>query len=330
VDIPGVLLSGAGLATLVYALIKAGMGGWTDGTVIGCFGVATALIFLFVLWELHAATPMLDPKLFANPRLSAGTASILLVTLVYSGTLFVLTLYMQFVRGHSALETGILFLPFGIGCVAGSVTSYRRVERFGIKWTIASALLLLAGILAVTSFWTGGTPYWMAALTMFVVAFCMNTVIPPATTASVSSVPASRSGEVSGISPLSMQVGSAMGIALMGSILASQYTSSVAHALAGKVTLSVDTMASIQKSLGSAIAVADKLPSGTGEIVRTAARNSFMDGWQVMALVICVIAVAGAIFAVKFMPPRLSPVLDTSKTRAPGEKPLSEVSSAGD
>jgi EmrB/QacA subfamily drug resistance transporter len=323
VDIPGMLLSAGGLGTLVYGLIKAGDRGWTDGTVIGYLAGATALITLFVLWERYTTKPMVDVGLFTNSRFSVGAACILLTTLIYMGTLFALTLYMQFVRGYSVLETGIRFLPLGIGYVVGSGTSHRQVDRIGIKWTISAALVLLAAILTSMSFWSVGTPYWIIAPTMFTLAFCIGNVAPPSTASIVGSVPVSRAGAASAMSPLSTQVGGSIGVALLGSILATEYTSSMTTALAGKVTLSEEAAASVQKSVGSATVVADKLPVEVGEIIRTAAHNSFMDGWQLMALVICVIAAAGAIVAFRFLPPRPLPQPEAAETKGPPDPPLS-------
>ncbi len=330
VDLPGMLLSGAGLAILVYGLIQAGMGGWTDSTVYYCLAGAAALIVLFVLWERHTTTPMLDVNLFANLRFSAGCMCVTTATLIYSGLLFSLTMYLQFVRGYSALHTGVLFLPVGIGCMVGSWACDRQVDSFGLKWTITSGLLMLVAIVAAMGFWTTGTPYWIMAPVIFIASFAMNNISPPGTASIVSSVPASRAGEVSPIAPLSMLVGGTVGVALMGSVLSAQYAASIASNLAGKVTLSADSMALVQKSVGSAAAAADRLPAGVGEVVRTAAHSSFMDGWRWMALVTCIIALAGAAVAIRFLPPRLSPQTDEAKTRSPAKQPVPDLSSTRD
>jgi EmrB/QacA subfamily drug resistance transporter len=322
VDIPGMLLSAAGLGTLVYGLTKAGDLGWTDSIVIGCFVGATALIALFILWERHASSPMLDIGMFTNSRFSVGAACILLAVLIYLGTLFALTLYMQFVRGYSALETGIRFLPWGIGYIVGARTSYQQVDRIGIKWTISAALVLLAAILVSMSFWSVHTSYWVIALTIFMVAFCIGNVSPPSTASIVSSLPVSRAGAASATSPLSNQVGGSIGVALLGSILATQYTSSMTTALSGKVNISTEVAASAKESVGSAIAVADKLPVGVGETVRTAAHSSFMDGWQLMALVACVIVIIGAILAFRFLPQRALFHPEGTETKGPSDHPI--------
>jgi len=315
-DIPGMLFSTAGLGTLVYGLIKAGDKGWTDGVVISWLSVAIIIIVLFVVWERHTAKPMLDIGLFRNSRYSMGAACILIVAFIYVGTMFGLTLYMQFVHGYSALETGIRFLPIGLGYVIGARTSNWQVVRIGIRSTVTVGLVLLATMLAYMSFWTADTAYWIMVPTLFAMAFFSSYVGPPSTSAIVCSVPVSRAGAASAMSPVASQVGVSIGVAVLGSIISTGYTSSVKTALAGKVVLSEENLASVRESVGSAIAVADKLPVEVGDTIRMAAHHSFMDGWQLMALTACAIAVTGAILAFKILPPQLLPQSGSSTEKA--------------
>ena len=290
IDFIGTILSAGALGVLVYGLISGGEWGWSDGTVIGCLVGSVGLGILFVLWEKHSANPMLEISLFQNRRFSAGAGGITLMMLTYFGIVFGLTLYMQFVQGYSALETGIRFLPMAAGFAIGAGTSHRRVIKFGTRYVVAGGFLGIAALFVGASFWGIETPYWILGLMMFAMAFCTGNNQATNIDSVISAVPLSRAGVGSAMNSVSGQVGGAIGVAALGSVLRSEYTSSIRPVLADLQDLLLGGITAAEDSVGEAMMIADQLPPGVGAIVTSAAHNSFMDGWQVMALVACGVA----------------------------------------
>jgi DHA2 family multidrug resistance protein-like MFS transporter len=113
-DALGSLLSIVGLATLLWAIIEAPSHGWTSPEVLAAFAVGALLALGFVLWELHSSHPMLDVRVFENPRFSAASGAITLTFMALFGTIFLLTQYLQLVLGYSTLKTGAVLLPHAI------------------------------------------------------------------------------------------------------------------------------------------------------------------------------------------------------------------------
>ncbi len=303
-DLLGALLSAGALGLLVYGLIKGGEVGWTHGIVLGCFLGAIAVGALFVLWERRTTAPMLDMRLFRNLRFAAGTGGIATMMLANFGVLFGLTLYLQFVLGYSALETGIRFLPMAAGFAIGSGTSHRRVALFGTKYVVAGGFVGIAAVLAGMAFWGVDTPYWILGPMFFALAFCMGNTMAANVDSITGAVPLAQAG-VGGAAPgVSAQVGGSIGVAALGSVLSSVYMSNIKPLLAGLPGLPEHVIDAAKDSVGSAMVVAEQLPPAIAETLRTAARNSFMDGWQLLALIGCAIAAFGAIMVFRFMPAR--------------------------
>ena len=137
--------------------------------------------------------------------------------------------------------------------------------------------------------------------------FSMGNIMAPAVDSVLGAVPKARSGVGSAINSVSVQVGGAIGIAALGSVLISVYSSSVAPAITAIPMLPVELADAARDSVGAAIIIASTLPEGTGDALALAARESFMDAWQVMALVVCGVGVVAVVFVRRFMPPRHPP-----------------------
>ncbi len=311
-DIVGTVVSTATLSVLVFGLIKGGDWGWGNPTVVGLLVGAVALGALFVLWERRTTSPMLPIPLFNNQRFSAGVASISSMGFIQFGIAFGFTLYMQFVQGYSALDTGIRFLPIALGVALGSGTSHRRVARFGTKWVVGVGFVGVALLAIVASFWQADTPYWQLGLVLFAFAFFMGNVIAPAVDSVLGAVPEARAGVGSAMNSVSVQVGGAIGIAALGSAISSVYASRIEPALAAIPNLPAEVVEAARDSVGAAMTIASKLPDALARPLAEAASNGFMDGWQVMGFVICGVALVGAALVFAFLPPRHLPVVETS------------------
>ncbi len=312
-DLPGTILSASALSILVFGLIEGGDLGWTHPVVGASLAAAVVVGILFVAWERHTANPLLDIRLFRSLRFSAGAGSITLLVFGQFGMVFGLTQYMQFVLDYSALETGIRFLPLAAGIAIGSGMSHRMVRRLGTTRVMVQGFLGFTVTVALASFWQIDTPYWTLGLIFFLWGLSMGNIIAPAVDSVLGAVPKARSGVGSAINSVSVQVGGAIGVATLGSVLVSVYSSSVAPAIASISMLPVELADAARDSVGAAIIIAGTLPEGVGDVLALAARESFMDAWQVMALVVCGIGVVAAVFVRRFMPPRHLPEEEVEK-----------------
>ncbi len=306
-DIPGTLISGAALALMVFGLIKGGDWGWEKASVIGTLAAAVLLFIAFGFWERHTTHPMLDMWLFRNWRFSAGVGSVTLLMLGQMGLIFGLTQYMQFVLGYSALGTGIRFLPFAVGVGIGANVSPRLVRRIGTNRVLAAAFMGVAIIIGAASLWEADTSFWVLGPMFFAFAYCMGHVMPICSDAILGAVPEARAGVGSATNSASVQVGAAIGVAALGSALSTVYSSHIDPTLKSITALPAEAADAARDSVGAALKIASELPSPIGETLAAASKESFMDGWQVMVLIMAGLMVFAAAFALKFMPPQHLP-----------------------
>jgi EmrB/QacA subfamily drug resistance transporter len=300
----GSVLSIAGLAILLWAIIEGPSNGWGSTSVLAGFVVGGAVLAGFFLWELKCSNPMLDVHFFENPRFSAASGAITLAFLALFGTIFLLTQYTQQVLGYSTVEAGAVFLPQSIVLMIFAPLSTRWVHKFGNKAVVSAGLFVLAISLALmATFQTDTTGYWVIAVTALS-AFGMAHVVAPATESIMGSLPRAKAGVGSAMNDTTRQVGGAVGVALLGSILASAFRPKVQDLLHGHVPGSL--LAQLEDSLGSALGVARDNPSAkpfAGRIV-DAAQSSFVHGMQAAVLVAAVIAVIGGVATLIWLPAR--------------------------
>ena len=143
-DPTGAGLSIVGLGSVLYAIIEAPTHGWTGGPTLVAAGIGLVFLLLFAAWELRTPYPMLDLRFFKNPRFSSAAAAIMLVFFALFGTFFLLTQYLQLVRGYSALGAGVRALPAPLTIMVMAPLSSKVVDRFGARWVIASGLSVVA------------------------------------------------------------------------------------------------------------------------------------------------------------------------------------------
>lgn len=300
IDIPGALLSISGLTALVYGIIEAPSRGWFDPVVLAAFAVAAVVITAFLLWERHADHAMLNLAFFKNPRFSLGVSAIAVAFFSLFGVIFIVTQYMQFVHGYSALEAGIRITPFAFGMMLGAANSHRFVRRFGTNKVMAAGLTIMAVSQASLMFWTPETPYWIIGVSIAISSFGVSNTMAPATDAVMGAVPLAKAGVGSAMNDTTRMVGGALGVAILGSILNSLYSSHMATAAAG---LPVQAAAAARDSVGAAIHVSAQL-GPQGAALADAARHAFTDSMGNAFTVAAGVALIGAAFVLKFMPAR--------------------------
>ena len=297
-DIPGFAMSISGLTTLVWAIIEAPSKGWTNPTILAAFAAAVAILGAFMAWELRTREPMLDIRLFANPRFSGASAAITLTFFAMFGSIFFLTQYLQGVLGYTALEAGVRVTPIAIGLILGGPISAKLAAKLGTKVVVAAGLTLVAvGLSIVTQFAVDST-YGIVAAHLLVLGFGMGMAMAPATESVMGSLPVEKASVGSAVNDTTRTTGGALGVAILGSLLASQYRGDMDGAVSG---LPHDTAATASDTLSGGLAVAHRLgDSGLAE----AAQSAFLNGMHVAAIAAAAVALAGAIVAYMVIPAR--------------------------
>lgn len=301
-DVVGALLSIAGIAALLWAIIEAPQLGWTDPITLASFGAAAVLMVVFALWERRVDDPMLDVGFFRDRRFSAASGSIALVFFALFGSFFLFTQLLQFVMGYSALQAGLRLLPISLVLGAVSPISARLVERVGTKIVVTSGLAIVAVGLAITSTFAVGSSYGDLLTGMLILALGMGLTMAPATESIMGSLPQDKAGVGSAVNDTTRELGGALGVAVLGSLLASGYASSLAKA--NSVTaLPEGVGALVQESLGAALQVAGGL-GAAGDALADAARASFVDAMGLGLAVAAAAALIGAVISGLFLPGR--------------------------
>ena len=191
------------------------------------------LLVGFVVWEKPTDHPMLDVTFFKKPRFTAASISITLVFFAMFGSLFLLTQYFQFVLGYSPLETGVRMLPFAAAMMVVSPLSAKLVERIGTKITVALGLgLVTTGLLTMIGL-QADTPYANIFWRLMLMAAGMGLTMAPATDSVMGSLPLFKAGVGSAVNDTTRQVGGALGVAVIGSVLATTYGDKITSFFAG-------------------------------------------------------------------------------------------------
>jgi EmrB/QacA subfamily drug resistance transporter len=220
-DLPGLLTSGIALFALVYALIEANSRGWTSPLILGLFVVAAVAGTAFVLLELHQRLPLFDMTLFRNPTFAGANTVALLVSLAMFGVFFFISLFMQNVLGYSAVRAGVAFLPMTILIILVAPIAGKSSDRLGSRWLMTGGMTLVGCALVIFAQLQPDSSYLALLPGMVLGGLGMAITMTPMTAAALSSVPVDKAGVGSGMLNTFRQVGGALGIAVMGAILAS-------------------------------------------------------------------------------------------------------------
>jgi EmrB/QacA subfamily drug resistance transporter len=281
-DVSGAVVAVAGLVALVYSIIEAPNQGWLSARTLA--GLAAGLVILagFVAWEMRRRAPMIDPRVFGRGRLAAGSLSIFVQFFSLFGFIFIVLQYLQLVRGDSGLVSALSMLPMAAAMLPTSRLAPALVARAGARVTCVAGLMLIAAALVILAQLNGASGYWVLAVGLIPLGTGMGLAMTPATSGITSALPASQQGVASALNDLSREVGGAVGIAVLASILTAGYQSHL-H-LAG-------LPAAQASSARSSVAVATRL----GGAVAAQAHTAFADGLHLALLIAAGIALAAAI-----------------------------------
>ena len=323
-DVVGGGLSIAGLSALVWALIEAPERGWTDAPILAAFAAGVAILAAFIVWERRTDDPMLDVSVFRNLRFSAASASITFVYFALMGVMYFQTTYLQSVLGHSALGAGVRMLPTAAGMVIGARSSVAFIGRLGTKVVVASGLATVAGALVLTANFQVDTSDTYIALTGALMGAGVGLAMAPATEAIMGSLSPAKAGIGSAMNDVVREVGGTLGVAVLGSVLASAYATGMGGAVTG---LSGEAAAASTDSIGAAHAVAGELGGDRGAGLVASANDAFIDAMSTTAGIAAAIALAGALIAAAFLPARARSASTDTPHRTP--RPLAGTSAEG-
>ncbi|MET8502453.1 MFS transporter [Streptomyces microflavus] len=320
VDPVGVALSIVGLVLLVYGIIRGGeLADFTDTTVL--LPIIGGLLVLagFVWHEKRSSHPAIDVTYFRKPAFSAAVAAIALVFFALMGVTFFSAFYLQSVRGYSALQSGLLIVPLAAAQMIFAPRARLVVDRFGARAVCTVGMLLVAAGLASFALFGAGTPVWVMCLVFFVQGTGMAHIMPPVTVAVMQALPREKAGSGSAINNTFRQVGGALGIAVLGSVLSTVYRGDIEGHLSA-VPAGVRDVAG--ESIEATLGVAEKLGPVAGKPLVAAANDAFISAMHVTALGSAAVALIGAVVVGLYLPGR-TPATPAEPAARPAEEPVS-------
>ncbi|HYB29268.1 MAG TPA: MFS transporter [Solirubrobacteraceae bacterium] len=299
----GSALSIAGLGLVLYGIIEAPIHGWTSALVLTTGATGLTILAAFVLWEWRSEHPMLNLRFFANRGFSGAILSVGLTMFGLLGALFLLTQFLQFDLTYTPLQAGLRMLPAAGAIALVAPLSSQLVHRIGSKLTIAIGMLLAAGGLWQMGDVSTASTYSGIVLGMALLGLGAGLVIPSTAASVMGSLPEEHTGVGAGTNGTFLQAGGALGVAVIGSLLATRYQNHMLIALAPHpVPHPIEQ--TILGSIGGALGVAGHLGGIAGGLLAHTARSAFISGMSLGLRTAAIVALAGAALALAILPGR--------------------------
>jgi EmrB/QacA subfamily drug resistance transporter len=319
-DPVGAFGSIAGIGLLVWTTIEAPANGWASARTVGGFAAAVVALVGFVAWELRRVDPLLDMRLFRNPRFSAASGAIALAFFGLFGFIFLITQYFQVVRDYSTLRAGVATLPFALVTAAVSPLAIVLMHQVGTKVIVTGGLLTMSIGFAVAATTGLDTAYWgRIVISMVLMAAGLALSVSPATEAIMGSLPVSQAGAGSAVNDTVREVGGTMGVAVVGSTLSTVYGPRVVDGLA-PLHLPAAAVARASDSVVGGMHVALSLPGSAAAQGVQVIRQSFMSGVVAGSLVAAGACAVAALAALLFLPARHATPLAEEPSGAPQDE----------
>ncbi len=309
IDYAGALLSIGGFVSLVYALIQAGSDGWGASHVIYAFVAAVVLLTTFILWELKSKNAMLPLDFFKNMSFTGANVALTMVSFAMMGASFFLGMYLQSVQGYTPLEAGIRMLPMAGATFVASAISARVAGRIGTKYVVSLGILLAAaGFFYFADIAAVDTSYAKIVIAMCITSVGMGLTMSPATNSIMGSIPVAQAGVGSALNSTNRQIGAALGVAVLGTLLNSSYLANI-NAVNWPVQLPDQILAAIRSSIQGAHIAAGSIPDPQlAKMIVDQSSQAFTSGTITALIVSAAIMVAASIVTLVILP---------NKVRAP-------------
>ncbi|MDY7104691.1 MAG: MFS transporter [Actinomycetota bacterium] len=291
-DVRGSLLAVAAVGGLVLALHEGPEQGWTAAITIVAFAVGVASTVAFVIVERRTPHPLLDVRVFAIRGLASGSLNLFVVFAVMFSLFLVLVQYLQAVLGYSALAAAAALLPMAVMMLPLSTVAPSVAERVGFRRTLVMGTLTIAvGLVVLASMADIDGGFVSVLPATLILGAGIGLTMSPSTAAITSSLPDEKQGVAASLNDTVRELGAAVGIALVGSVLNASYRTNVAAAAVG---LPGEAAEAVEEGIGGALVVAGQLgPDGVALV--DAARGAFVDGMAPALLLgagACVLAAA--------------------------------------
>ena len=302
-DLVGACLSIAGIGLVLWAIIEGPSQGWSSVAVLGVGASGIVVLAFFAVWERVSAHPMLQLGFFRNRAFGAAIPAVATVNFGLYGALFVMTQFLQFSLGYSPLAAGVRVLPAAVTIVVIAPLSAVGVRLVGPKVTMAAGLGIIAAGLGLVSGVTVSTGYDGIVAGMVLLGAGAGLALPTSSGSVVGSVPREHAGVASATNTTAIQVGGALGVAVVGSLLSTRYGDNVTAALAGQ-HVPAAALGAIRGSLDGALAVAARVPGSEGALLVPVARRAFASGLDLGMVVAAGVVAVGCLIALIWLPRR--------------------------
>ncbi|MFJ6215646.1 MFS transporter [Streptomyces sp. NPDC092296] len=290
-DLPGVLLSLTGIIGVVYAIKEAAVHGPLRPDVLATGLLGAAALVAFTRRQLRLPVPLLDVRLFKDRRFTAAVLGALLALVGLSGVLFFVSQYLQLVRGYSPMRSGLAELPAFAGAVVTGLLTGRLARLVGARGALSGGLLVMGLGLGALGWAGADTGYLLLGTAFLAIGAAEGLVYTLSTDLVLGSAPAPKAGAASAVSETAYELGAALGIALLGSVVTGLYRSG----LVLPPGLGASTAEHARDSLGGAAEAAAELPQRTAGAVLESARHAFIHGMNIAALLAAVVLTAAAV-----------------------------------
>lgn len=306
-DLVGAALAVAGLVSLVFAVIEGPEKGWLGGVTVGAFVAAIVFLVGFVRYEVRKENPMLDPRLFRVPGFGAGSAAVTLAFFSIFGMFFLLTQYLQFVKGYSPLGAGLRVIPNAVAMMAVAPQAPKLVPHLGVRRMMRLGFWLTAAGFVLLALSRESTPDIVVIAALVCTGSGMALTMPAASQHIVGSLPMAKAGVGSAVNDVTREVGGAIGIAVAGSIVATVYRGAdFVDAIPNEGAREI-----AGESVGQAIGVAGGalergvIDASTFDALVAAAGDAFNDGTRIAFLVMATVAFLGGLLIPRVIPDAL-------------------------
>ncbi|MEU1405753.1 MFS transporter [Streptomyces sp. NPDC005728] len=307
IDYVGGLLSIVSIGSLVYATIEGPHFGWGAGPIAAAVAADVGLL-AFVAWELRHSNPMLNVRKFKERPFSGSMLAVLFFFFGTFGSIYYSTQFLQFVLGYNALDTGIRLLPLAAAVFAGAAVTGKLAPKLGVKLVVGTGMVIgTAGVLLLTRI-ESGSAYTDFLAPLLMLGFAIGLSLSPATDTIMGSFPESELGVGGGANDTALELGASLGIAILGSLLATSYKDKLTDLVGGHLPAAALDIA--KDSVGGGLAVAGqvaKTPGGGPQQAQTlvaAVHESFAHAIAQTSLIGAVIMAAGTLIVIAVLPGR--------------------------
>jgi len=300
-DIVGMILAMLSVATLTFGLIRGGETGiWTAFDTTGAIIVGVILLVILIFIEKRQTVPMLDVYLLRNRAFAVGTMSISLAYFALTGGTFLLVFYVQLIRGQTPFELGLSMLPVAIGAVVGSLLAEKMVQRFGVRLTISTALLILASGFTLFAFANAETSQFWIEVAFLGAGLGMGVTMGTTTPLTMGEVPKEKAGSAAGLTNTIRGLTSIIGVAILGAVYSLRYQSLITPLL-DESLLSSGANQSLSQTL-TALRDTNHLDSTGITEITLQANNSFISSFHASMWVAVGVIIVGMVLSYILLP----------------------------